>query len=87
MILLDISDFSGMHGFPHDRVVHPPVFTCDEAERLVPSLPGVHTKSLFVRDKKGRTLVLVVLEHTKSANLKALSRSLDLSILRMASAE
>ena len=84
---MDIYEFLARHGIPYQRVDHPPVFTCEEAERLVPPLPGVHTKNLFLRDKKGRNHVLVMVDHAKSVNLKALSSLLGLTNLSMASAE
>lgn len=85
--IMDIYEFLTRHGISYDRVDHPPVFTCEEAERLVPPLPGVHTKNLFLRDKKGRRHVLVMVDHAKSVNLKALSSLLGLTNLSMASAE
>ena len=85
--IMDIYEFLAQHDIPYERVDHPPVFTCEEAERLVPPLPGVHTKNLFLRDKKGRNHVLVMVDHAKSVNLKALSSLLGLTNLSMASAE
>jgi len=86
-VIMDIYEFLAQHGISYDRVDHPPVFTCEEAERLVPTLPGVHTKNLFLRDKKGRNHVLVMVDHAKSVNLKALSSLLGFTNLSMASAE
>ena len=36
----------------YDNVTHPPVFTVEEARTLRGSLPGAHSKNLFLRDKK-----------------------------------
>jgi len=83
----DIYQFLRQHGIPYERVDHPPVYTCDEADRLVPPLPGVHTKNLFVRDKKGRRHVLVVVDRRKTVDLKALSSLLGLTNLSLGSAE
>lgn len=41
---------------------HPPVFTVEEARRLRGTLPGAHSKSLFLRNKKGRMWLVVTLE-------------------------
>jgi len=84
---MDIYELLARHGIAYERVDHPPVFTCEQAERLVPPLPGVHTKNLLLRDKKGRNHVLVMVDHAKSVDLKALSSVLGLTNLSMASAE
>jgi Ala-tRNA(Pro) deacylase len=40
-------------GIATRTVTHAPVFTVEEARRVRGDLPGAHTKSLFLRDKKG----------------------------------
>ncbi len=54
---------------------HPPVFTVAEARRHRGSLPGAHTKNLFLRDKKGAMWLVVVLED-RTVDLKELARRL-----------
>ena len=51
---------------------HPAVFTVADVERLVPPLPAVKTKNLFLRDKKGKRHFLVVVPAHKRVNIKAL---------------
>jgi Ala-tRNA(Pro) deacylase len=82
---MDIYRFLAQHAIDYERVDHPPVFTCEQAEALVPPLPGAHTKNLFVRDKKGRRHFLVVVRHDKAVDLKALSSTLGVSNLSFAS--
>jgi Ala-tRNA(Pro) deacylase len=55
------------------RYPHPAVFTVDEAERYWHDIPGTHCKNLFLRNAKGNRHYLVVLEHSKTANLKDLA--------------
>lgn len=43
-------------------VSHPPVFTVAEAKQHRGALPGTHTKSLFLRDKKGAMWLVCCLE-------------------------
>ncbi|MEO8847309.1 MAG: prolyl-tRNA synthetase associated domain-containing protein [Casimicrobiaceae bacterium] len=69
------------------RVHHPAVFTCDEATRVVPALPGARTKNLFLRDKKGRRHLLVVVAQDKRVDLKQLGKMLDAKGLMLASDE
>ncbi len=49
-------------GIAERTVAHPPVFTVDEARRLRGDLPGVHTKSLFLRDPREAMWLVVCLE-------------------------
>ena len=81
----DIFRFLSEHGISYERVDHPAVYTCEEAERLVPSIHGMHTKNLFVRDKKAHNHFLVVVPESKSVDLKALSAKLDVTNLSFGS--
>ena len=83
----DIFRFLADHDIPYERVDHPPVFTCEEAERLVPPLPGAPTKNLFLRDRRGRRHFLMVVDDDKQVDLKQLTRLLQVSKLGMASPE
>ena len=56
-------------------VGHPPVFTVEEARRLRGTLPGAHSKSLFLRNKKGRMWLVVTLED-RTIDLKDLGERL-----------
>lgn len=85
--MTDIYSFLDEHHIPYVRVDHPPVYTCEEAERLVPPLPGVHTKNLFLRDSKGRQHFLVVVGWEKQVDLKMLADVLKVGKLGMASPE
>ena len=38
---------------------HEPVFTVEESEHVTASIPGGHTKNLFVKDKKGNFFLIV----------------------------
>ena len=58
--MINIYQFLVEHAIEYERHDHPPVFTCEEADRLVPTLPAAKTKNLFVRDRKGRQHFLVV---------------------------
>lgn len=54
---------------------HAPVFTVEEAKDLRGSLPGGHTKNLFLKDKKGG-LWLVVAREALRVDLNALAKLL-----------
>ncbi len=52
---------------------HAAVFTVEESEDLERTLPGGHTKNLFLKDSRG-ALFLVVAESRTPVDLKALAR-------------
>ena len=54
---------------------HEPVFTVEEAQRFRGTLPGGHTKNLFLRNKKGR-MWLVVCGEERTIDLKELAGQL-----------
>lgn len=44
---------------------HPPLHSVEESRHLRGEIPGVHCKSLFLKDKKGQYLLVVLLEDRK----------------------
>ena len=74
---MDIEDFLSRHNVIFERFDHKAVFTCEEAEAELPHVPGAHTKSLFLRDKKGKKHFLVIVCYEKdSVDLKSLGNLL-----------
>ena len=84
---MNIYQFLKEHDISYERYDHPPVFTCEEADRLCPPMPenAVKTKNLFLRDKKGRRHFLVTVADQKRVNVKALEPLLGVSKLSFAS--
>jgi len=60
-------------GIATTTVEHPPLFTVEDAMALRGEVPGVHTKNLFLKDKKD-ALFLVVTEEEAAIDLKHLHR-------------
>lgn len=56
-------------------VEHAPVFSVGESQDLRGTIPGAHTKNLFLKDKDGR-MVLVVAKEDTHVDLKALAKRL-----------
>jgi Ala-tRNA(Pro) deacylase len=54
---------------------HPPVFTVEEAKLHRGNIPGIHTKNLFLRNKKER-MWLVVCHQDRTVDLKQLGPAL-----------
>lgn len=84
---MSIFEFLQEHGIDFQRFDHPAVFTCEEADRLVQAMPGIKSKNLFLRDRRGRRHFLVIVPAEKSVDLKTLSRELGVSGLSLASAD
>ena len=73
-------------GLQSSTVMHPPVFTVEEAKALRGELAGGHIKNLFLRNKKGRMWLVTCLEDRR-IDLKALGERLGGGRLSFASAE
>jgi Ala-tRNA(Pro) deacylase len=84
---MNIYQFLKEQDISYERYDHPPVFTCEEADRLCPPMPenAIKTKNLFLRDKKGRKHFLVTVSDQKRVNVKALEPLLGVSKLSFAS--
>ena len=54
----DLFDFLDAHAIAHSTVEHAATFTVEEGRHLKASMPGGHSKNLFMKDKDG-TLVLI----------------------------
>ena len=82
----ELNNFLDQHGFVYQRIEHPPVFTCEQADQYRPDLPGVSTKNLFLRDKK-RRFYLVMTACEKKLDLKKLGQALNATKLHFGSEE
>jgi Ala-tRNA(Pro) deacylase len=80
-------DYLDTNHFAYERIEHPAVFTCAEAQTHRPSLPAVSTKNLFLCDKKKRHYFLAVTDCEKTVRLDALKAQLGVSHLRFGSEE
>ena len=70
--MADLYHFLDANQIEYERHDHPPVYTVADVQRLVPDLPAVKTKNLFLRDKKGRRHFLVAVPAAKRVNIKGL---------------
>ncbi len=72
---------------PYTRHEHPPVATVDQAEQHWAHIDATHCKNLFLRNQKGNWHYLVVLQHSKKADLKAVADQIGDGKLSFASPE
>ncbi len=79
--------FMNANNFAYQRIEHPAVFTCAEADLYHAGVTAVSTKNLFLCDKKGRRFFLAVTSCEKSVKLESLSLQLNSPHLRFGSEE
>ena len=72
-------------GIAHTTYEHGPVFTVKEGAHLKAHWPGGHSKNLFLKDKKGRLVLISAKDQTK-VPLKRLHHHLDVGRLSFGSA-
>ncbi len=85
MTVPSIDELMTTLGIVAERYEHAPVFTCEEAVRSVPDTGAVHTKNLFLRDKRGRRHILLVTTCAKSVNIRAFAGQVGADNLSFAS--
>ena len=72
---------------PYERVEHPAVYTCEEADAYIEHLPGIRSKTLFLTNKKRTEYYLVIMDGIKTLDIKAFSEMMDDRHLSFASEE
>jgi Ala-tRNA(Pro) deacylase len=72
---------------PYESVEHPAVHTCEEADEYIEHLPGIRSKSLFLTNKKRTGYYLIIMDGSKSLNIKDFSDMVDDKHLSFASEE
>ena len=74
----DLFAFLDRLGIAHTTVSHPALFTVEQSRSLRGTIPGGHTKNLFLKDKKGVLFLVTALEDA-AIELKSLHRLLGAS--------
>lgn len=87
MTEIEFLQYLDANGFVYQRLEHPAVFTCEEADAHHIGIEAVHTKNLFLCDKKARRFFLAVTSCEKTVDLDELAAKFGVSHLRFASEE
>src|SRR5882757_11211611 len=58
----DLFAFLDKHGIAHQTATHPPLFTVEQSRELRGTIPGAHTKNLFLKDKRDSVFLIVAPE-------------------------
>jgi len=56
---------------------HPAVYTCEEAEQHNKNIKGIHSKNLFIKDKKSKKFYLIILPANKNLDMAELGEILN----------
>ena len=80
-------EFMDANGFLYERLEHPAVSTCAEADLHHAGVEAVSTKNLFLCDKKARRFFLAVTACEKTVKLDELTSQLGVAHLRFGSEE
>jgi len=73
-------------GIAHATVTHPPLFTVEQSQALRGTIPGGHTKNLFLKDKKDAVHLVVAPEDAR-VDLKTLHHKLGAARFSFGSAD
>lgn len=74
-------------GISFQSYQHPPIATAEEGEIHWAGIDATHCKNLFLRNQKGTRHYLVILAHTKRADLRAVADQIGDGKLSFASPE
>lgn len=72
-------------GIAHPTVTHAPLFTVEQSQALRGTIPGAHTKNLFLKDRKDAMFLVTVLEEAV-VDLKTLPERISAHRLSFGSA-
>ena len=72
--MTNVEEYLKSKGIEYIRHDHPPVFTCEEAEKHCLNVPGIAGKNLLLKNKKGQKYFLVILPAKKRADLKKIAK-------------
>lgn len=81
-----VREYLVQHAIDYDYYEHEPIFTVEEWEHVKETVPGTHTKNLFLTNKKG-TFFLVSVESSKRLAINAFRKMVGTSEMSFASPE
>lgn len=70
----------------YTQIEHKAVYTIEEAKRISDNIDGYGCKNLFLTDKKGK-FILVIMEENKRADIKNIEKNLGIKKLTFANEE
>ena len=49
---------------------HPPIYTCEEADKYNKNIKGIHSKNLFLKGRKSKNFYLIIIPAIKNLEIK-----------------
>jgi len=83
----EVHDYLAKLGIQFERYEHPPISTAAEGDEHWAGIDAVHCKNLFMRNQRGDRHYLVIIPHTKRANLRTVANQIGDGKLSFASPE
>jgi len=68
---MDVKEFLKNNNISFKEFTHPPVFTCEEADKhlIYSDIKGVHSKNLFLKERNSKRFYLVLIPANKKLDL------------------
>lgn len=85
--MITIYEFLDNNNITYELFNHPAVFTCEQAEKVCPKMPGASIKNLFLYDSKTNKYFLVIVGKEKQVDFKQFRKMLNAPRLSFASPE
>src|SRR5262245_32890271 len=82
-----VEDHLTLLGISFETHEHPPIATAEAGAEHWKDIEAAHCKNLFLRNQKGTRHYLVILEHTRRADLRAVADQIGDGKLSFASPE
>lgn len=86
-MLQEVESYLTKHNIKFILHPHPAVFTANEAEVYCKSIPGLHCKNLFMKNKATNDFFLIVMPAIKRLDIASLQTKLEIKKLCFASAD
>jgi len=82
----DLLNYLSKKNFEYILFDHPPLYTVEDSKKMRGKIEGVHSKNLFLKNKKNQ-FFLFSCEESTSVNLKNLGKSLNIGNISFAKEE
>ena len=75
--MVSVKDYLSKAGVSYKIFTHPPVYTCEQADEYNQDIRGIHSKNLFLKNRKSKRFYLVIAPADRKVDLKELGGILE----------
>jgi Ala-tRNA(Pro) deacylase len=72
-----VKEYLNDRGIKFEVFTHPAVYTCEQAEEYNQKVKGIHSKNLFLKDRKSKNFYLIILPADKKLEIKEIEDKLN----------